>query len=197
MARLTRSFRSSALAATGAWLACVTCLLGVASPLAHAQQRDSGSSSASSPDSDANGGSFQGDTMTSALRRSKADEKRLLGGPSASQDSPYDANPYTADGASPMATEHALTSESRMQMVNPSDFYAASNAAAASPTRSGSADLRKRIGHGGAKYSGGAASDAKAAYDYGASQTSPNTPLYGSPYASQRQSASQLYKSPW
>lgn len=184
------SIRSAVFMAMSACLAC---------PLAaHAQQRDNGSpstSSANSTASDANGGSLQGDTMSSALRRSKADEQRLFGGPSTSQDNPYNANPYTTDGASPLATEHTLTSESRMQMVNPSDFYAASGAGAASPTRSGSADIRKRIGRGGSKYSAG--DDTRAAYDYGASQTSPSAQLYGNPYASQRQGASQLYKSPW
>lgn len=180
--------------------ACAACAASLVWPLAaHAQQRGgSGSSSSSSSASstgDTSGAS--GNDLSSAIRRSKADEQRLMGGPSTTHDNPYAADPYSTDGASPAAAEHALTSESRMTVMNPSDFYAASSASAASPTRSGDTSIRKRIGQAGSKYSGTAAGNGKAAYDYGASQTSPSAQLYGSPYASQRQSAGQLYKSPW
>ncbi|QGZ60662.1 hypothetical protein [Paraburkholderia acidisoli] len=193
--RLAALARGCALAS-----ACAVCL---AWPFAaQAQQRGGGSSSSTS--SASSSGDTSGDTsgasgndLSSAIRRSKADEQRLMGGPSTSQDNPYAADPYTTDGASPAAAEHKLTSESRMTVMNPSDFYAASSASAASPTRSGDSNIRKRIGQAGSKYSGTAAGNGKAAYDYGASQTSPAAQLYGSPYASQRQSAGQLYKSPW
>ena len=160
----------------------------------------------------------QGDTMSSAASREKADEQRLLGGPSSSGN-PYSVSPYTSNGASPDDAEDALTNEKHMHVVPPGD-KAASDASASggrydradASSRSGGGSVRShsRIAANGQSRAGNAVArntagsggrHASAGYDYGASQTSPTAQVYGNPYGSPYGSPDQpnsiLYKSPW
>src|SRR5262249_2387681 len=141
----------------------------------------------------------QGDTLSGAVQRQKADEQRLLGGPRSSGN-PYSATPYSSDGASPDDARDALTNEKHMHVVTPSDYYAASGArASGGGADSGSgwgsggkaSGSRRRFGatgtsrggSGSAKNAGPGGRAQAAAYDYGASQTSPTRQrVYSSPY---------------
>ncbi|MEM5399438.1 hypothetical protein [Paraburkholderia unamae] len=164
----------------------------------------------------------QGDTHTSAVQRQQQDEQRLLGGPGSS-DNPYSVTPYSSNGASPDDARDALTNEKHMHVVTPGDY--AASAASANGGRGDRSSASSAGGRGAANHSrigangmsragnavarstgGGGGGGAKgsrstAAYDYGASQTSPTAQVYGnpygSPYGSPDQSNSELYKSPW
>ena len=164
-----------------------------------------GASSASAVDQPAN-------SQSSPAQREPSDEQRLLGGPSSAGGSPYSANPYRSDGASPDDEEDALTNEKHMHVFAPSSYGASGTSAAGGrdasrggrPITSGS-----RIGPNGISRAGNALNKSTgssghrtaAGYDYGASQTSPAAHMYGNPYSnpyeSPGESAAQLYKSPW
>ncbi|WP_322010101.1 hypothetical protein [Paraburkholderia sp. J12] len=182
-------------------------------PAAHAQQDTVPASPASSDDrgNSASQDEQNGTGAPPTTHRVQSDEDGMLGGPS-DEDNPYGGGAYSSDGASPAAQEDALTKEARMRIISPSDFYAASGAAGTSP-RGGSATggigrsaagtatdgIRRSLGHASAVKNAQSAGDStKAAYDYGASATSPTAPVYGNPYTgSQRSAAAQLYRSPW
>lgn len=184
--------------------------------LTHAQDDAASGASASSSgqhsDSD--------DSLTSAARRTRADAQRLLGSPTASHNPYSGGDAYSSDGSSPDAQEKALMSESRMRIVSPTDFYTTGSAAAggsgggtgagagassrarsasalngASASRSSTHSRLPRAASPDA--ASGAQGGAWAAYDWGASTTSPTANIYGNPYGSQRAAAAQLYRSPW
>lgn len=181
--------------------ACVMCIAWPCA--AHAQQP----ATAGGQPSPASANGQPGDDLSAAARRARADEERMLGGPS-SAGNPYQSDAYSSDGASPAAQANELTSEARMRIVTPSNFYAAGGVAAATSaggrndTRGGTDRIRQRPGRATAgKYDPAddptTGSGAWAAYDYGASTTSPTAPIYGNPYTSQREAAEKLYRSPW
>ncbi|SDB83385.1 hypothetical protein [Paraburkholderia lycopersici] len=173
-----------------------------------AQRSATGASSAAASDR-------QDDSLSSAVRRGKSDEQRLLGAPRTSGN-PYSANPYSSDGASPDDARDALTNEKHMRIVTPSDYYATSGASATGGGRSDASGNGRRvtgnsrIGANGISRAGNAMTKgsgarghqaATAGYDYGASQTSPTAQVYGNPYSnpygSPEETNAELYKSPW
>lgn len=142
------------------------------------------------------------DDLPTATRRARADEERLYGSPSTSSDPYKGGGAYTSDGASPAGQEKALTSEQRMQIVSPSEFYSASGTAANKPGNVTSTPRRHVIrpvtsNKETAAKGGGSSNDPAADYDYGASATSPTAKVYGNPYTSPNKTAAQLYRSPW
>jgi hypothetical protein len=207
-ARLLCMARGAAPYALAAALQVTCCVWPLA---AHAQQDTLPASSASSDDRSGADQDEQNGTGAPTTHRVQSDEDRMLGGPS-EQDNPYGGGAYSSDGASPAAQEDALTKETRMRIISPTDFYAASGASGTS-TRAGNAaggmgrnatgtatnGIRRSLGHAAAVKNAQSDSDStKAAYDYGASATSPTAPVYGNPYTgSQHSAAAQLYRSPW
>lgn len=199
-----------ALAAAFTTTACAIVWL----PAAHAQSDPPAASSASATDrqnADDRSGNARGDGMSDTARRARTDEQRMLGSPRSPAD-PYGSDAYSTDGASPAAEEDALTRETRMQIVSPSDFYATGGTAAnglKNGAQGGTRGISRHIGETTATDADAAtakagAKDATAGgnvwsgYDYGAATTSPTAPVYGNPYsASQRTAAEQLYRSPW
>ncbi|WP_310631715.1 hypothetical protein [Paraburkholderia sp.] len=156
--------------------------------------------------------------LTAAARRARADEQRLLGSPGASHNPYGGGGAYSSDGASPEGQEKALTTESRMHIVSPTDFYATGTGASGGAVRgtgsgassrargasamngasAGRSSTHSRITHARPdNAASGAQGGGWAAYDWGASTTSPTAKIYGNPYGSQRAAAAQLYRSPW
>jgi len=152
------------------------------------------------------------DSQSSPAQREQSDEQRLFGGPSSAGGSPYSANPYSSNGASPDDEEDALTNEKHMHVFAPSSYGASGTSAEGGrETSRGGRTITSgsRIGPNGISRAGNALNNRTASsghrttagYDYGASQTSPNAHVYGNPYSnpygSPGESAAELYKSPW
>lgn len=178
--------------------ACVAACLAWPSPAAAQQHNDASASSASATGPGASGERKDDDGLPAATRQTRADDRRLLGGPRRT------FAPYVNGDPSPKSQEDALMSEQRMTIVSPSEFYSS-----ASPSMDGSggdrADdgsargSRRRVAR--ALASSQQAAPANPAGGIPSRDTyrtgTLSAPVYRNPYDMQNAAGGQAYRSPW
>ncbi|HTH59786.1 MAG TPA: hypothetical protein VL689_06470 [Paraburkholderia sp.] len=176
------------------------CVVGAASPSrARAQQQsDSNASSASANGPGTSNQKTEDDgNLPLATRQTRADQRRLLGGPRSTFD------PYGDAAPTPANAEAALTDEQRMTIVSPSTFYSSASPALNAGDGASAGSAAGGGGGGAMKHRFGRAAQADsqqapgAAKKYDYQSGGPAVAVYRNPYDTQGPAGGQAYRSPW